>query len=83
MFKAYEINLELGCFHPVACIRSGSGVSVEHNSVSIVVFYFITCFGCTTIFSRKYNFRCMHFHLKMVVRSKHVAANLNKIVKKY
>jgi hypothetical protein len=29
------------------------------------------------------NFRCMYFHLKMAVRPKHVADNLNKIVNNY
>jgi hypothetical protein len=29
------------------------------------------------------NFRCIYFRLKMVVRPKHVANNLNKIVKNY
>jgi hypothetical protein len=29
------------------------------------------------------NFRCKYFHLKMVVRPKHVADNLNKIVNNY
>jgi hypothetical protein len=42
----------LGCLHPVACIRSGSGVSVKRNSVSLVVYYLFklsaTCFGRTT-----------------------------------
>jgi hypothetical protein len=32
---------KLGCLHPVACIRSGSAVSVQRNSVSVVVYYFI------------------------------------------
>jgi hypothetical protein len=27
--------------HPVACIRSGSGASVQRNSLSVVVYYFI------------------------------------------
>jgi methionine synthase II (cobalamin-independent) len=27
------------------------------------------------------NFQCIYFHMKMVVRPKHVADNLNKIVK--
>jgi hypothetical protein len=29
------------------------------------------------------NFRCIYFHMKMVVRPKHVADNLNKIVNNY
>jgi hypothetical protein len=35
------MTLKLGCFHPVTCIRSGSGVTVRRNSISIVVYYFI------------------------------------------
>jgi hypothetical protein len=38
--------LKLGCLHPVACIRSGSGVSVKRNTVSIVVYYFIQIIRC-------------------------------------
>jgi hypothetical protein len=40
-----------------------------------------TFFSRKTIFKRKYvNFRCIYFHLKMVVRPKHVADNFNKLV---
>jgi hypothetical protein len=80
-----------GYLHPVACIRSGSGVSV---SVSIVVYYFIQIIRYmfrsydhlqaeiyTSEINMTYvNFRCIYFHLKMVVRAKYVADNLNKII---
>jgi hypothetical protein len=43
------------------------------------------CFGRTTdnrLVGSCINFRCIYFRLKMVLRPKHVAAKLNKIVKK-
>jgi hypothetical protein len=39
-----------------------------------------TCFGRTT---SHVNFRCIYFRLKIVVRPKYVADNLNKIVNYY
>jgi hypothetical protein len=50
-------DLKLSCLHPVACIRSGSGVSVKRNSVSlafIILFKLTdTCFGRTTVILNK------------------------------
>jgi hypothetical protein len=58
-------DLNLACLHAVACIRSGSGVSVQRDCFnSCLLFLFklsAICFGRTTIFRRK-----------------HVADNLNK-----
>jgi hypothetical protein len=80
----YYSNLKLGCLHPVACIRSVSGVSVERNSVSIVVYYFIQIMRYilrsydhlqVEIYTRKFNL--------MAIRPKHVADNVNKIVNNY
>jgi hypothetical protein len=42
-----------------------------------------TCFSRTTIFKQKYIYICIYFRLNMVVRLKHVAVNLNKIVNNY
>jgi hypothetical protein len=48
-------------------------------------FIFIVLFQARTPLASHVNFRCIHvyFHLKMVVRPKHVEDNLNKIVNKY
>jgi hypothetical protein len=57
------IYLKVGCLHPVACTRSGSGFT--SNATLVLIFYSVTatCFGLMTIFIR----------LKMVIRPKHVA----------
>jgi hypothetical protein len=46
-------NLKVGCLHPVACTRSGSGF--PSNWTLVWIFYSVTatCFGLMTIFRRK------------------------------
>jgi hypothetical protein len=48
------LNLKVGCLHPVACTRSGSGF--PSNATLVWIFYSVTatCFGLMTIFRRKY-----------------------------
>jgi hypothetical protein len=43
-------NLKVGCLHPVACTRSGSGF--PSNATLVWIFYLVTatCFGIMTIF---------------------------------
>jgi hypothetical protein len=43
-------NLKVGCLHPVACTRSGSGF--PSNATLVWIFYSVTdtCFGLMTIF---------------------------------
>jgi hypothetical protein len=54
--KQPVINLNLGCLHPVACVRSGDvDFYIRLRNVTIVgQFYYLiltaTCFGHTTIF---------------------------------
>jgi hypothetical protein len=62
-------NLKLGCLNPVALIRLGSEVSVQRNSISIVVYYFIQII--------RHMFR-WYDHLQA-----EIANNLNKIVNNY
>jgi hypothetical protein len=47
-------NLKVGCLHPIACTRSGSGF--PSNVTLFWIFYSITatCFGRMTIFKRIY-----------------------------
>jgi hypothetical protein len=61
----------LGCLHPVACIRSGT------FSKNLIPLY------TNSAVANHVNFQCIYFLLKMVVRPKHVADNLNKIVNNY
>jgi hypothetical protein len=46
-------NLKVGCLHPVACTRSGSGF--PSNATRVWIFYSVTvaCFGLVTISRRK------------------------------
>jgi hypothetical protein len=53
-------ELKVGCLHPVACTRSGSGF--PSNATLVWIFYSIitaTCFGRMTIFKREYIHGCM------------------------
>jgi hypothetical protein len=67
------VTLNLG----VACIRSGSGVSDNRNSGSIVVYYFIQIIG--------YMFRTYDYLQAEDGRTtqEHAAGNWNKIVNNY
>jgi hypothetical protein len=65
--------LELGCSHPVACIRSGSGSGFPSNATLFEKLFSI-------LFNNHYMFRSydhlqteIYFRLKMVIRPKHVA----------
>jgi hypothetical protein len=54
LFDIKGINLKVGCLHPVACTRSGSGF--PSNATLVWIFYSVTAtyFGLMTIFRRKY-----------------------------
>jgi hypothetical protein len=64
-----KYNLQVGCLHPVACTRSGSGF--PSNATLVWIFYSLTatCFGLMTIYIYIYIFT----RRKMVIRPKHVA----------
>jgi hypothetical protein len=76
-----NLYLKVGCLHPVACIRSGSGFPSIQNSVALDgnpepnlylsknYYLKVGCLhpvACTRPDS-------LYFHLKMVIRPKHVA----------
>jgi hypothetical protein len=52
-------NLKVGCLHPVACTRLGSGFPSNATLVSIFYSITATCFGRMTIFRWKYIYFCM------------------------
>jgi hypothetical protein len=58
-------NLKVGCLHPVACTRSGSGF--PSNATLFSIFYSVTatCFGLVTIFKRKYFSVCCTLDLRL------------------
>jgi hypothetical protein len=57
MLTVIEIELNFGCLHPVACVRSGDGdLYMRLRNVTVVglfITYIPTCFGRTTIIRQK------------------------------
>jgi hypothetical protein len=64
-----QFNLKLGCWHPVACTRSGSGFL--SNATLFQELFTISLNKIQYIYI--YIFFFHYFHLKMFVRPKHIA----------
>jgi hypothetical protein len=60
-------NLNLGCLHPVACVRSGDGGFYQsmqrhyRRLIYYLYYYVVTCFGRTAIIRQKIIIIIIHF----------------------
>jgi hypothetical protein len=84
----YNIVIEFGV--PVKVVRLSKVCLIKHNKVRFRRFRLTQhCFNsCLLFYSDQLLYvsvvrSCIYFCLKMVVRPKHVAVNLNKIVNNY
>jgi hypothetical protein len=73
MFRSYD-HLK-GKYIPRKLTRLSADHLYVLQELTTIIYQLICC--------SHVNFRCIYFHLKMVVRPKHVADNFNKTVKNY